>query len=329
MDNNHNKNETVKQRYKIKEIIGQGGMGCVYLAEDLRLSGRLCALKAVYYDLNLPDDVIKQTREQFKREATVLARLDHPNLPKVSDFFSDEDRDYLVMDYVPGKNLRELMLEEKKKGVYLTERIVLNWASQISDALIYLHNQSPIILHRDIKPSNIKLTPNGIIKLVDFGLVKILISGEKTITVVQGHGSAYYTPLEQYGGDTGHTDPRSDVYSLGATLYHLLTNKAPFEARQRFLEPTSELPIREFNKNISPRTERAIRLAMKVHPDERIQSVNEFKEALLGDWNPRQKPNAALPAPSLGDFIKVSEEQVLAWMAILLLVISIFTTLMK
>jgi len=329
MNNNHKKNEIVKERYKIREIIGQGGMGCVYLADDLRLSGRLCALKAVNYDRNLPDDVIKQTRGQFKREATVLARLDHPNLPKVSDFFSDEDRDYLVMDYVPGKDLRELMLEKKKKGAYLTERDVLNWASQMADALIYLHNQSPIILHRDIKPSNIKLTPNGIIKLVDFGLVKILISGEKTITVVQGHGSAYYTPLEQHGGDTGQTDPRSDVYSFGATLYHLLTNKAPFEARQRFLEPTSELPIREFNKNISPRTERAITLAMKVHPDERIQSVNDFKEALFGDWDPRQNPNAALPAPRLGDFIKATEEQVLALMAVLLLVISIFTTLVK
>jgi len=329
MNNNHKENEIIKERYKIREIIGQGGMGCVYLADDLRLAGRLCALKAVNYDRNLPDDVIKQTREQFRREATVLARLDHPNLPKVSDFFSDEDRDYLVMDYVPGKDLRELMLEEKKRGKYLTERDVLNWASQMSDALIYLHSQSPVILHRDIKPSNIKLTPNGIIKLVDFGLVKILISGEKTITVVQGHGSAYYTPLEQYGGDTGHTDPRSDVYSLGATLYHLLTNKAPFEARQRFLEPTRELPIREFNKNISPRTERAIKLAMEVHPDERIQSVNEFKEVLLGDWNPRQNPKAALPAPNIGDFIKASEEQMLAWMAVLLLVISIFTTLMK
>ena len=190
MNNTHQKNEIVKDRYKIREIIGQGGMGCVYLADDLRLAGRLCALKAVFYENNLPEDVIKQTREQFKREATVLARLDHPNLPKVSDFFSDEARDYLVMDYVPGKDLRTLMLEEKKKGAFLKERDVLNWAGQIADALIYLHDQTPIILHRDIKPSNIKLTPNGIIKLVDFGLVKILVSGEKTITVVHGHGSA-------------------------------------------------------------------------------------------------------------------------------------------
>lgn len=329
MDQTHKKNETIKDRYQIKEIIGQGGMGCVYLADDLRLAGRLTALKAVYYERSLPDDVIKQTREQFKREATVLARLDHPNLPKVSDFFSDARRDYLVMDYVPGKDLRTLMLEEKKKRTFLSERDVLNWANQIADALIYLHGQSPAILHRDIKPSNIKLTPNGIIKLVDFGLVKILVSGEKTITVVHGHGSAYYTPLEQYGGDTGHTDPRSDVYSFGATLYHLLTNKAPMEARERFLDPESELPMKEFNKNISPRTEKVINLAMRVHPDERIQSVNKLKEALLGDWNPRQNPNAALPAPNLGDFIKASEEQVMAWAAALLLIISVFATLLR
>ena len=329
MNDIHKKNEIVKERYKIREIIGQGGMGCVYLADDLRLAGRLCALKAVYYESNLPEDVIDQTRAQFKREATVLARLDHPNLPKVSDFFSDQDRDYLAMDYVPGKDLRALMLEEKQKDKFLAERDVLNWASQIADALIYLHGQSPAILHRDIKPSNIKLTPNGIIKLVDFGLVKILISGEKTITVVHGHGSAYYTPLEQYGGDTGHTDPRSDVYSFGATLYHLVTNKAPMEARQRFLDPAGELPMKEFNKNISPRTEVAINMAMKVHPDDRIQSVEEFKEALLGEWNPRQNPNAALPAPNLGSLMKASEEQILAWVAALLLVISIFATILR
>ena len=118
MNSTHKNNEVIKERYKITEIIGQGGMGCVYLAEDLRLSGRKCALKAVYYENNLPTDVIKQTREQFKREATVLARLDHTNLPTVSDFFSDEDLDYLVMDYVPGDDLRTLMLNEKKKGKY-------------------------------------------------------------------------------------------------------------------------------------------------------------------------------------------------------------------
>jgi serine/threonine protein kinase len=326
MDNTLKKQEVIKDRYKIREIIGQGGMGCVYLADDLRLAGRLCALKAVFYDKNLPEDVILQTREQFKREATVLARLDHPNLPKVSDFFSDQDRDYLVMDFVPGEDLRALMIEEKKKGKFLEERKVLNWASQIADALIYLHDQDPAILHRDIKPSNIKLTPNGIIKLVDFGLVKILVYGEKTITVVQGHGSAYYTPLEQYGGDTGHTDPRSDVYSFGATLYHLLTNKAPSEARERFLEMDSEIPMRNLNNKLSPRTEQAIMLAMNIHPDQRFQCVKELKEALLGDWEPRLNPNRSMPVPKIREILKSNREKVLVGTVLALLIVSLVIT---
>lgn len=329
MNNNLIPGDVIKDRYKIKEIIGQGGMGSVFLADDLRLAGRLCALKAVQYEQNLPEDVIKQTRDQFKREATVLAMLDHPNLPKVSDFFSDENIDYLIMDYVPGKDLRTLMQEEKKNGKFLSERVVLNWASQIADALIYLHSQTPVILHRDIKPSNIKLTPNGIIKLVDFGLVKLLVSGEKTITVVHGHGSAYYTPLEQYGGDTGHTDPRSDVYSFGSTLYHLLTNKAPLEARQRFLESAEDQLISQTNKKISPRTERAIAFAMNVHPDKRIQSVEEFKKALLGDWDPKQNPNGAMPVPNIWEMGKATEEQVLTWIALLMFIISVVATLTK
>jgi serine/threonine-protein kinase len=328
MKQNLGAEQIIKERYKILEIIGQGGMGCVYLAEDLRLSGRLCALKSVTYDQNLPEEVIRQTREQFEREATVLARLDHPNLPKVSDFFSEKDSDYLVMDFVPGDDLRTLMLEKKIDDEFLEERKVLNWASQITEALIYLHSQNPAILHRDIKPSNIKLTPNGVIKLVDFGLVKILISGEKTITVVHGHGSAYYTPLEQYGGDTGHTDPRSDVYSLGATLYHLLTNQAPLEARQRFLEPGTELPLREINHKISPRTERAVKLAMVIHPDERLQSMQEFRDALLGDWDPRLSPSKSMPAPDFIEMLRASREQVLAWIAVIMLAISLITTLM-
>jgi len=329
MEKPHQENDIIRDRYKIRSVIGQGGMGRVYLADDLRLSGRLCALKAVHYENSLPEDVIQQTRKQFRREATVLARLDHPNLPKVSDFFSDKDRDYLVMDYVPGKDLRMLMLEARERGEYLSERDVLSWANQIADALIYLHHQDPIILHRDIKPSNIKLTPNGVIKLVDFGLVKLLVSGEKTITVVHGHGSAYYTPLEQYGGDTGHTDPRSDVYSFGATLYHLLTNTPPVEARERFLHPSSDLDLQSINPYISPRTERAVQQAMKVHPDERIQTVEEFKRMLLGEWDPKRNPGAPLPAPKLGDFLGVSDEQLLAWGAALLFILSLIVTLLN
>src|SRR5512137_640214 len=111
--------EVLRSRYKIRRVIGQGGMGSIYLADDLRLEGRQCAVKEVEHDRSLPTDMIRQARDQFQREATVLARLDHPNLPKVSDFFSIGGRDYLAMDFVPGKDLRKLMLEAQKRGEFL------------------------------------------------------------------------------------------------------------------------------------------------------------------------------------------------------------------
>ncbi|HEY62748.1 MAG TPA: serine/threonine protein kinase [Anaerolineae bacterium] len=317
----------LKGRYKIRRIIGQGGMGSVYLADDIRLAGRLCALKEVFFDPTLPEEILGQVRDQFMREATVLARLDHTNLPKVSDFFSIEERDYLVMDFVPGKDLSTLMTEARIDKKFLDERIVLAWAVQIADALAYLHSQNPPILHRDIKPSNLKLTPNGIIKLVDFGLVKILAADDVTITVVQGRGTATYTPLEQYGGDTGHTDTRSDIYSFGATLYHLLTNKPPEEARDRFLNPGQLLPPSDINPAISPRTERAILWAMSLHPDNRPQSINEFRQALLGEWNPITRPRAPLPPPSLSDVFSSSGERSLLWIALALVIVTLFVSL--
>jgi len=155
--------DTLRDRYRIDHIIGQGGMGSIYLADDLRLSGRQCALKEVEHDRSLPEDLLRETREQFFREATVLARMDHPNLPKVSDYFSIDDRDYLVMDFVPGRDLRVIMEEARQKGTFIAEGDVLGWANQLADALLYLHSQTPTILHRDIKPSNLKLTPSGIL----------------------------------------------------------------------------------------------------------------------------------------------------------------------
>jgi len=274
--------ETLRGRYRIRKIIGQGGMGCIYLADDLRLEGRQCALKEVEHDKTLPDNLIKEARAQFQREATILARLDHPNLPKVSDFFSITQRDYLVMDFIPGKDLRMMMMDARDKNEFLTENDILDWASQLSDALTYLHGQVPSVLHRDIKPSNIKITPNGVVKLVDFGLVKVLAPGEVTITILQGQGTALYTPLEQYGGDIGHTDARSDIFSFASTLYHLLTNKAPIDARQRFLEPNMLLPVRQINPSVSTRTEKAIQWGMNLHPDDRPQSVGDFRDALIG-----------------------------------------------
>lgn len=304
-------------------------MGSIYLAEDLRLEGRLCALKEVEHDRTMPTDLLKQAREQFQREATVLARLDHPNLPKVSDFFSMGGRDYLVMDFVPGKDLRTLMTEARQKGEFLPERDVLSWANQLADALIYMHSQNPPILHRDIKPSNLKLTPSGLVKLVDFGLVKILASDEMTITILQGRGTALYTPLEQYGGDSGHTDARSDIYAFGATLYHLMTNRPPIEARERFLHPDSLTSPRELNPDISLRTERAILWALNLHPEDRPQDVEAFRQALVGDWNPVIRPRAAMPSPTLADLVSSPTDLALLYISAGLILLSLMFTLMR
>jgi eukaryotic-like serine/threonine-protein kinase len=321
--------EVLRSRYKVRRIIGHGGMGSIYLADDLRLEGRQCAVKEVEHDRTLPQEVINQARDQFLREATVLARLDHPNLPKVSDFFTIGPRDYLAMDYVPGNDLRTLMMEARQKGQFLPEAEVLSWASQIADALSYLHSQTPPILHRDIKPSNLKVTPSGLIKLVDFGLVKLLASEEMTITILQGRGTALYTPLEQYGGDAGHTDRRSDIYAFGATLYHLLTNQPPLEARERFLHPENLVVPRQINPEVSVRTEKAILWAMNLHPDERPQDIESFRQALIGNWIPPIRPVGKTQPPSLRNIMSSTQEQVLFWVAAALLVVSLIVTLVR
>lgn len=272
--------EVLRGRYKITTYIGQGGMGSIYQAEDLRLEGRLCAIKEVQNDPTLPPETQQQARDQFYREASVLARLDHPNLPKVSDFFSTADRDYLVMDFVPGHDLRQIVAEARQNSRFLAEAEVLGWAYQLADALEYLHRQDSPIVHRDIKPSNLKITPSGLLKLVDFGLVKLLASDERTVTVIQGVGTAYYTPLEQYGGDSGHTDARTDIYSFGATIYHLLTNESPTEAKGRFLRADALRPIRAINPAVSASTEQAVAWAMALHPDDRPPDVATLRAAL-------------------------------------------------
>jgi serine/threonine-protein kinase len=166
---------------------------------------------------------------------------------------------------------------------------------------------------------------------VDFGLVKILAPEEVTITIIQGQGTALYTPLEQYGGSDSHTDIRSDIYSFGATLYHLLTNEPPADARKRFLQPDSLLPLRQINSEVSPRTERAILWAMSLHPDERPSTVDEFRQALLGY---RESPTLPLPirhvhSLPVTDYLTHPPEATLAWSAAVLLLISLLATLVR
>lgn len=324
--------ELLHSRYRIRERIGQGGAGSIYLADDTRLEGRLCALKEVEYDRALPDGIREEARQQFLREATILGRLDHPNLPKVSDFFSSGPRDYLVMDYVPGEDLRTIMLEARRNKSFIPEAQVLKWARQIGNALSYLHGLQPAIVHRDIKPSNLKMTPSGLIKLVDFGLVKIMNPDqEMTITVIQGQGTALYTPIEQYGSDESHTDARSDIYSFGATLYHLLTNEPPADARKRFLHPDSLQPPRQINSSISPRTEKAILWAMSLHPDERPTSVEAFTDYLFGEHElpmHTRSVQTAFDIPRL-DIFGHQADTLLIWTSAGLLLLSLIATLTR
>jgi serine/threonine protein kinase len=302
-------------------------MGAVYRAEDVRLEGRLCAIKEVQPDFAADDVSLRQAQEQFHREASVLARLDHPNLPKVSDYFTENEREYLVMDFVAGRDLRDLLNEAAAEDRMLDERLVLKWAAQLCDALEYLHSQEPPVLHRDIKPSNIKLTPGGLIKLVDFGLVKLMASDDsRTITVLQGRGTVAYTPLEQYGGDTGHTDVRSDIYSLGATLYQLLTQHPPLDAKRRFLQPQAFQPPSGFNPRISSRVERAILAAIAMHPDNRPGSVADFRAMLLGSA-PVPDPLIDL-MPTQGEWRHaLRQTRVLLLLALLALLLAILVTL--
>jgi serine/threonine-protein kinase len=302
----------LRNRYEIQGLIGQGGMGAVYKAADLRLPGRICAIKEIWPPPGVSAEALTQARAQFLREASTLARLDHPNLPKVSDHFTldpadangagatsatetvgfdTEDsaalttgRDYLVMDYVPGQDLRAVVQNAQRQGQFLDEREVLHWMAQLCDALIYLHSQDPPVLHRDVKPGNVKLTPEGRIKLVDFGLVKPLDPKDpKTLTGLRGIGSLPYTPIEQYAGDLGHTDTRSDLYGLGATLYHLLTGQPPTSAQDRFLAPESLLSPDEANPAISPAVGQAVLAALALHPKDRPESVAAWSRMLLGE----------------------------------------------
>lgn len=280
---------TLHHRYDIMRLLGQGGMGAVYLAEDNRLRGRLCAIKENLPDPNASPHELTQVREQFKKEARVLARLDHPNLPKVSDFFSESGREYLVMDYVEGEDLESA---QQRVGGPLPEKPVLLWTQQVLEALDCLHHQQPSpIIHRDIKPANIRLTPQGKVKLVDFGLVKLLdLSNPRTKTIQRGLGTPEYAPLEQYASGRDHTDGRSDIYSLGATMYHLLTNVAPPDVHQRLMNPALLVPPRQLNPQISANTERVVLRSMEIHANQRYQNAKEMKQELAGQAVPSAPP---------------------------------------
>ncbi len=253
-------------RYRIIELIGQGGFGEVYKAYAMHLSMPV-ALKH-----NLDRRLIAQ--EQFQREAKLLAKLRHPNLPRVTDhFIVGTGEQCLVMDYIPGKNLVELV---KERGP-LPEREVLGYALQVSAALEYLHTQTPPVIHRDIKPDNIIISPEGRAMLVDFGIFKRFDLQRYTTQGAVGVTPGY-SPLEQYR--SGETDARSDIYALGATLYTLLTGQAPPESKALKTKIESLRPLRELNPAISEPMARAISQAMALEQKDRLQTIAEFRMQL-------------------------------------------------
>ncbi len=277
----------LRSRYRVLELVGEGGGGAVYQAEDLRLTGRITAVKEIQPEEGLDPSARHDALEQFHREASTLARLDHPALPKVSDFFDDAGAYFLVMDFVAGPDLRQVVEDHRARSEFLPEKRVIEWMRQLVEVVSYLHAQEPPVIHRDIKPANVKLLDGERLKLVDFGLVKPLDPADpRTLTTARGIGSLPYTPLEQYAGDTGHTDIRSDIYSLGATLYHLATCRPPATAQERFLLPNAlERPSRT-NPGLSPRVENAILLALALHPDRRPATASAFYDLLTGATEP-------------------------------------------
>lgn len=211
----------LQNRYRVAEQIGKGGMGEVYIATDERFQSMVAIKRTFYEDLEMT--------KAFEREARLLNRLRHDALPKVSDHFSENGGQFLVMEFIEGSDFAEL-LDQRKVPFPLTD--VLRWADELLDALDYLHTQEPIVVHRDIKPPNIKLTPRGKIVLLDFGLAKVTPTQtvSNMVPSVLGY-SLNFAPLEQMLGSG--TDPRSDIYSLAATLYCLLTGIRPVDAVTR------------------------------------------------------------------------------------------------
>ena len=277
-------------RYEILKVLGVGGMGAVYKARDRRFAPieRICAVKEIFSDLS--PAALQESVSSFNREAQILATLNHPAIPKVYDYFTEGQRSYLVMEFVEGKDLETILRETPG---FLPVETVVDWALQLCDVLQYLHSQKPNpIIFRDLKPSNIMLTPEGRIVLVDFGIARIFQRGIRGTMV----GTEGYAPPEQY---RGIMDPRSDIYSLGATLHHLLTKidprtEPPFSFQER--------PIRAINPAVPPALEAVIMKALEYEMDKRFSSAEEMRAAIIKAFGSKRP----LTAPV---FIRLREEE--------------------
>jgi serine/threonine protein kinase len=296
--------------------MGKGGMGAVYKAVDLHLAHTVALKQTLTRDQAL--------WKQFEREAHLLAQLNHPVLPRVSDYFTEANRAFFVMQFIDGPDLAEIITQRPEP---LPPNIVVAWADQLLDALIYLHARERQIIHRDIKPHNLKVTPTGRIVLLDFGLAKSQSpdsSTPATSTSVFGY-TPRYAPLEQIQ-DLG-TSPQSDIYALGATLYHLLTGTKPPDAVSRAAalvgsKPNPLRPANEVNRAIGAELAAILNRAMAQNPDERYASAAEFREVLRGvgrsnkpsdDLRPSNQKFAGLPVIAGSDDTTIGGTDEIVW----------------
>jgi len=262
---------TLKGRFVITRLIAGGGMAWVYQVEERRPDGaaHIWAMKELRLDSRDPT-VQAEAQRLFEQEAHILVRLHHPNLPRVSAFFNENGRSYLVMEFIPGESLKKRL---QYANAPILENQVLDWAIQICDVLEYLHAQDPPVIFRDMKPSNVMVTPEGTVKLIDFGIARTYKKGKLRDTLAMG--SENYAAPEQWG--KVQSDVRTDVYGLGATMYHLLSNVPPVPA----FVPAPSLPLRQYNPAVSEATVRAVEKAMSRDREQRYASATEMRDVLL------------------------------------------------
>jgi tRNA A-37 threonylcarbamoyl transferase component Bud32 len=277
-------NSMLAGRYLILQRVGQGGMGAVYKAVDTRLHQRLCAVKEMS-SAGLSNVERQLARANFEREAKMLASLNHPNLPRVTDYFSESGRHYMVMEFIEGYPLHEHI---SQTGQAMSEAEVRSVAGQLCDVLHYLHSQQPPVIFRDMKPGNVMLQPYGRVKLIDFGIVRFFKYGKAHDT--QFLGTPGFAAPEAYGHT--QTDARSDIYSLGMTLYCLLTAKDPPQHLSGF-DLCAELA-----GYASPELCQAILKALELRPENRWQTTTEMRQAMGGAGAvPRPPGPTPMPAP--------------------------------
>lgn len=258
-------------RYLIVNRVGGGGMGSVYQARDKRLADRLCAVKEMI-EMFADQSQRAKAVEDFKREAEVLAQLDHPSIPTVFDYFIEGGRYYLVMRWIGGGDLAEQM---RLRGGIVDEVVVTKWATQICDVLHYIHSQKPPIIYRDLKPANLMLDDkNGRVMLVDFGIARIVRPTEKGVTAI---GTMGYAPPELFAGKV---EPRSDVYSLGATVFHMLTGSDPQDNPLLIFDFSKNPRPSQINPSITPDMEEILMRTVAHKPEDRYKSALELMRVL-------------------------------------------------